>query len=93
MSKVVCSPVCLNYCELQLSHNLVIDDNLQSDVADGEVVRKSALNFSYPVASFLILLHECFYFANCLDYVIYLHEHTLSPHHVADIELDFLFCF
>jgi hypothetical protein len=90
MSEVVCSRVCLN-CELQLSHNLFVDGNLQSDVADGDFVSKSALNLSYSVAFFLIFQHECFYLFNRFYYIIYLQEHTLSPHHVADLELNFIF--
>jgi hypothetical protein len=61
MRKVVCSHVCLN-CELQLSHNLFIDGNLQSDVTDGNFVSKPALNLSYSEAP--IFLNECFYLLN-----------------------------
>lgn len=75
--------------QLQLSHDLFVDGNLQSYVADGYFVGEPAFDFGYPETTFLLLC-KGFNLVDSQNDVVDVHENTLPSNHVTDLEHDFL---
>jgi hypothetical protein len=85
VSKIVGCRICLDG-QLELSHNVLVDNNFEGYIADRDFVRESALDFNDSESFLFVLEDECFDLLNGEDYVIDVEEDAPSSHHVTDFE-------
>ena len=80
MCEVVGSCIALQG-QLQLSHYLLVDGHLQSDVRDRYWKAKATLNLK-DFVGLIVSLHELLDQSDCLNDVADAKEHALPSHHV-----------
>lgn len=70
---------------MELSYDFVVENDLQSDVADREFVGESAFDLRY--SELRLFGHESFNFVDGVNDVRDIQEDALPPNHIANLEL------